>query len=755
MNSFHKFFGKGVKSIIPMNSAKTFGEMVVVANRNNVKAKLDDRGKTCIWLGYAKDHAIGTYRVYNPKTNKVLLTRDVTFLRESHNDWVAEEEPALVLEIEDEVDAPVATTNPVSIIDDADDEDGDIPPLGNYVTDSEDESDDEQEVVASPVTTVNQKVIREMKKLSTSYNQDASANANLTTQQGRVTRSSVNVDNESERDSTVTELANLLIDVAKVAGEVKDVVPQFIEPKTFKEAWNHPDPMQRAKWREAIRKEFRDMIKRKVWRRVKKSSIPNNRRCVKSKWVFKVKRNGVFRARLVACGYSQIPGVDFSESYSPVANDITIRLLLVAMILFGLSAKIVDVETAFLYGELEEEVYMENPEGLEDSNDDEALLLLTTIYGLVQAARQYYKKARGILRKIGFTGGDVDPCLFVKQSSLGIVFIALYVDDNLLVGHPKAIEDAIQQMKKHGLILKIEDDLKDYLSCEIQFSKDRTKAWLGQPHLISNLESKFGNDVKKLREYKTPGTPNLNMVRNTDDKLALPKEKQSLYRSGVGMLLYLVKYSRPDIANAVRELSKVLDGSTEASFKEMLRVIKYVLDTKEMGLRIEPKLLRSADEPWDLVCYSDSDYAGDPDTRRSVSGYILYVCGVPICWRSKAQRSITLSSSEAEWIALSEATKEVMFVLQLLESMHIRVQLPITVRVDNIGAIWMSQNVNTSSRTKHVDIRTKYVNEYCEDGVLKIIFVKSVDNDSDIMTKNLGADLHSKHSNKLIKARPK
>ena len=122
------------------------------------------------------------------------------------------------------------------------------------------------------------------------------------------------MDNESERDSTVTELANLLIDVAKVAGEVKDVVPQFIEPKTFKEAWNHPDPRQRAKWREAIRKEFRDMIKRKVWRRVKKSSIPSNRRCVKSKWVFKIKQKGVFHDQLVACGYSQIPGVDFWES---------------------------------------------------------------------------------------------------------------------------------------------------------------------------------------------------------------------------------------------------------------------------------------------------------------------------------------------------------------------------------------------------------------------------------------------------------
>ena len=132
--------------------------MVVVANRNNIKkTKLDDRGKTCIWLGYAKDHAIGTYRVYNPKTNKVSLTRDVTFLRESHNDWVTEKEPASVMEIEDKLDAPVAAKNPVSTVNNADDEsydeDGDIPPLVNYVTDSEDESDDEQEAVASPVTT--------------------------------------------------------------------------------------------------------------------------------------------------------------------------------------------------------------------------------------------------------------------------------------------------------------------------------------------------------------------------------------------------------------------------------------------------------------------------------------------------------------------------------------------------------------------------------------------------------------------------
>ncbi len=165
-------------------------------------------------------------------------------------------------------------------------------------------------------------------------------------------------------------------------------------------------------------------------------------------------------------------------------------------------------------------------------------------------------------------------------------------------------------------------------------------------------------------------------------------------------------------------------------------------------MRIEP--ISGDNGPWDLVCYSDSDYAGDPDSRRSVSGFILYVKGVPISWRSKAQRSVTLSSSEAEWVALSEAIKEIMFVLQLLENMKIKVKLPVTVRVDNVGAIFMSKNISTSNRTKHVDIRTKYVNEYVEDGIIKIIFVQSGNNDSDIMTKNVSGDLLDKHAVKLI-----
>ena len=140
-------------------------------------------------------------------------------------------------------------------------------------------------------------------------------------------------------------------------------------------------------------------------------------------------------------------------------------------------------------------------------------------------------------------------------------------------------------------------------------------------------------------------------------------------------------------------------------------------------------------------------------TRRSVSGYIIYVHGVPVQFRSKSQQSVTLSSTEAEWMALSEAVKDILFLKYLCESMGIRVERPITVRVDNMGAVFMSNNVTTSQRTKHIDIRSKFVREYVQDGIIIIKFVRSEDNDSDIMTKNLGSILHGRHSEKLV--RPK
>ena len=159
---------------------------------------------------------------------------------------------------------------------------------------------------------------------------------------------------------------------------------------------------------------------------------------------------------------------------------------------------------------------------------------------------------------------------------------------------------------------------------------------------------------------------------------------------------------------------------------------------------------RSDGEPWRMLVFTDSDYAGDPVSRRSVSGYILYLHRVPLCWKNKAQQSVTLSSTKAEWVLLSEAVKYIVFVLIIFKIISINVELPVMICVDNVGEISMPNNVTTTSGTRNIDIRTKFVNEYEEDGKIKIMLVLSEGNDSDITTKKFGSLFQSKHANKLI-----
>ena len=325
-----------------------------------------------------------------------------------------------------------------------------------------------------------------------------------------------------------------------------------------------------------------------------------------------------------------------------------------------------------------------------------------------------------------------------------LMMIFLYVDDCLFMGDDKAVRSAIKEIQDSGFNMTVEETLGDYLSCNILFNKDKSKAWLGQPHLIKKLNTKFGEMVKKLQTYKTPGTPGVGVVRPEEVDVVITEEDQTLYRSGVGMLLYLVKHSRPDIANVTRELSKSMDKATPAAYKELGRVIKFVLDRRDYGIKIEPKMPQQ-DGLWTMVMYTDSDYAGDKDSRKSVSGFILFLMNVPVLWRSKAQKSVTLSSAEAEYVSLSEAAKEIKFVYQILITMGLKVKTPVVVRVDNIGAIFMSENISTTSRSKHVDIRYKYVNEMVEEGFLKVIFVRSADNVADGFTKNISGDLYESH----------
>ncbi len=198
------------------------------------------------------------------------------------------------------------------------------------------------------------------------------------------------------------------------------------------------------------------MEKKEVWEVMKKKDIPQDRRTIKCKWIFKIKRNGVFRARLVACGYSQIPGVDFNESFAPVVNDVSFRIMLIAKLIWDLQASIVDVETAFLHGDLQEEIYMSIPEGMnQDSNT--CLLLRKTIYGLVQSAREFYNKLLSTLKTMGFTENKSDPCLLSKWINEDVILIGIYVNWRavLILKRPGLLKESSKEGKSYSTMLTL------------------------------------------------------------------------------------------------------------------------------------------------------------------------------------------------------------------------------------------------------------------------------------------------------------
>jgi hypothetical protein len=235
-----------------------------------------------------------------------------------------------------------------------------------------------------------------------------------------------------------------------------------------------------------------------------------------------------------------------------------------------------------------------------------------------------------------------------------------------------------------------------------------------QPHLLIQLTQKFGEEIKKMRKYLTPGTPRFKIQKSTDDLEVINNDLQRKYRSGVGMLLYLTKYSRPNISNIVCKLSKCMNAASWGSYQELLRIIKLIDDTKSFGMKVMPKF--ENDFSWNLKAFCDSDWAGDPETRVSVTVFVNYLLNVPVCWRSKSQKGVTLSSTDAEYVAISEAVKEVKFIYYLLCDFHIKVNLPIIIKTNNIGAIFMAENSSTGVRTRHVDTRYHFICEFIEDG---------------------------------------
>ena len=448
---------------------RSFGEMAVVAMSEDKKmrSKLDTRGRTGIFVGYADDHAGNVYRFINVDTKQIILSRDIQWLNSFWKEYKKRRDDSKKLV--DEFYTP----------------DEDDQTQGESETDEPKENEIEETKDSGDGNNT-----EEQKKLGIDIQMIGAREKELGRTRSQ-TKELMSPRNESMERAELT-MEEWILETCLISA----VTSGPTEPKTFQEAWHSPVEEERNNWQAAIRKEIKSMINRGVWRKIDKVKIPENRRLIGNKWVFKIKRDGTYRARLVALGYSQIPGIDYTDNFAPVANDVSFRIALARMMVEKLDSLVMDVETAFLYGDIKEEIFMKSPVGMEEidpgSSPEDCYQLKKGIYGLCQAARQFWKKFVETIKKepFGFTVSPADPCMLFKENNLGICIIIMYVDDMLIIEKRAQIQEFATMIQKEFSV-KIQHNLADYLGCEFHMNKEKTKGWLGQPSIIKSLEQKF------------------------------------------------------------------------------------------------------------------------------------------------------------------------------------------------------------------------------------------------------------------------
>lgn len=667
---------------------KIFGCEAVVMQHKQKRSKFEPKGVKMIFVGYEK-YTKG-YRLFNPTTQNIVIARDVIFFENTFATPVLEEN----LEVDSfhdfeipggTVQEDTAPVNIETVQDKTQEHNQEIA-----------EDDDESQGSAIDVPNANGKRCRGRPKICRT---------------GRVGR---------PRKVYVTEprveMLNAVIE----------------NPTTIADALNSDNAGQ---WKHAMQVEYDSLIKNKTWELV---DPPKSKNVISCKWVFVVKRKPdgsveKFKARLVARGCSQKYNIDYKETYAPVVRHSTIRLVLALAAKYELMVNHVDIVSAYLNGDLQEEVYMKQPPQFENENfPNKVCKLKRSLYGLRQSGREWNKKVTEILTKIGFTRCKTDNCVYVRRSNETISLIAIYVDDLLLACTSEAeMQDVITSLNKkieavdRGAILF-------YLGMEIEREDDGNIS-IHQSRYVQQLLEEWN-----MENCKSVSTPLANgiVLKKCDQENCGDLCDVKTYQSLIGGLMYLSVISRPDISHAVSRLSQFASHPHNDHFAAAKHILRY-LKGHPQG-----KITYSSENG--LCCFTDSDWGADSNDRKSYSGCALFFGDGLIAWESKKQHVVSLSSMEAEYIALCQGAKEVAFQRSLLQEMGFSefVSGPTTMYCDNQGAEFLVKNPTVHKRSKHIDIRYHYIREKYMDKEVDIEYVPSTENAADILTKALSRDKH-------------
>jgi transposase InsO family protein len=479
------------------------------------------------------------------------------------------------------------------------------------------------------------------------------------------------------------------------------------DPESFSQAMSCKES---ELWYDAMKEEMNSIKSNEVWDLVE---LPNGAKSIGCKWVFKTKKDSLgnierYKARLVAKGFTQKEGIDYTETFSPVSKKDSLHVIMALVAHFDLELQQMDVKTTFLNGDLEEEVYMKQPEGFPSSDGEQLVCKLKkSLYGLKQASRQWYLKFHNVISSFGFVENIMDQCIYLKVSGSKICFLVLYVDDILLATNDKGLLHEVKQFLSKNFDMKDMGEASYVIGIKIHRDRFRGILGLSQETYINKILERF-----RMKDCSPSIAPivkgdrfNLNQCPKND--FEREQMKNIPYASVVGSLMYAQVCTRPDIAFVVGMLGRYQSNPGIDHWRAAKKVMRYLQGTKNY------MLMYRRTNNLEVIGYSDSDFVGCVDSRKSTSGYTFMMAGGAVSWRSAKQTLIATSTMEAEFVSCFEATLHGVWLKSFISGLRIMdsISKPLRMYCDNSAVVFMAKNNKSGSRNKHIDIKYLAIRE--------------------------------------------
>ncbi|GJS05798.1 ribonuclease H-like domain, reverse transcriptase, RNA-dependent DNA polymerase [Tanacetum coccineum] len=687
-----------------LKDLKVFGCIAYAKVPSQHLTKLDDRSIRMVYLG--NEHGSKAYRLFDPTTQRICVSRDVKFKENEKWDWSkylgenTNDEPEWT---DFRIGNLEETSDHHNLEDHPDEEDNDF----HY----NDDDGYNSPLADSPTETLHTPPTRspQINSLVTPDNSPPSYHQS--------DNDSIQVTNSpSHFDHTPIRGYRTLSDIYE---NTEELLLAEDEPKNYKEASND------QKWIEAMKDELDSINRNNTW---KLTSLPPGHKAIGLKWVFKTKRDAdgkiiKHKARLVAKGYIQEHGIDFEEVFAPVARMETIRLLLAIAANNKWQVHHLDVKSAFLHGDLQEEVYVTQPEGFIKRNDNgKVYRLIKALYGLRQAPRAWNIKLDNTLKSLDFKKCALEQAIYTRTERDSILLVGVYVDDLIITGTPKREIDKFKDQMKEIFEMSDLGLLAYYLGIEVTQSGGD----------ISIKQSAYARKILKeagmleSNETLIPMDPGTRLTKTTEGTMVNSTD----YRSLIGCLRYLL-HTRPDLSYSVGLLSRFMQEPKEQHMKAIKQVLRYVKGTKDYGITYKHNGGNR------IHGYSDSSYGVNTQEGKGTTGIIFYYGESPISWSTQKQATVALSSCESEFIAATAAATQALWLKRLLSRLTHSDEEKITILVDNKSAIALMKNPVFHGRSKHIDTKYHFIRECVERDDIQVEFVSGDYQKADILTKAL------------------